>query len=141
MSIRLVVTRGFGNGTFSGTIKDVARRGYGAAVQVAVPTDPSPRMPPIGSGARHFTPGALSGRKKRRIDEVISKETRLVKQFATYQENGADADLINGLLLAIREVQLLILRLALESEAAERYIALKRDEEEIEDIKFILTVI
>lgn len=28
MAIRLVVTRGFGNGTFNGTIKDVVRRGY-----------------------------------------------------------------------------------------------------------------
>lgn len=34
MSIRLVVTRGFGNGTFSGSIKDVVLRGYsiGAAL-------------------------------------------------------------------------------------------------------------
>lgn len=28
MSIRLVVTRGYGNGTFNGTIKDVVTRGY-----------------------------------------------------------------------------------------------------------------
>ena len=28
MSIALVVTRGFGNGTFNGTIKDVVLRGY-----------------------------------------------------------------------------------------------------------------
>lgn len=28
MSIALVVTAGFGNGTFSGTIKDVVTRGY-----------------------------------------------------------------------------------------------------------------
>lgn len=28
MSIRLIVTRGYGNGTFSGTIKDVVTRGY-----------------------------------------------------------------------------------------------------------------
>lgn len=31
MAIRLVVTRGYGNGTFDGTIADVVRRGYGAA--------------------------------------------------------------------------------------------------------------
>lgn len=103
--------------------------------------------PPVSTGGgpgktyRYFTPGSLSGRKKRRIDEVIEKETRLVKQFAEYQERGADADLINDLLLRLREVQLLILRLALESEAAERYIAQKREDEEIDDIKFILTVI
>ncbi len=29
MSIALVVTAGFGNGTFNGTIKDVVLRGYG----------------------------------------------------------------------------------------------------------------
>jgi len=28
MSIRMVVTAGFGNGTFNGTIKDVTLRGY-----------------------------------------------------------------------------------------------------------------
>lgn len=34
MAIRLVVSRGFGNGTYNGTIADVATRGYtiGAAV-------------------------------------------------------------------------------------------------------------
>ena len=35
MAIRTVVTRGYGNGTFDGTIADVVRRGYiaGAAVE------------------------------------------------------------------------------------------------------------
>ena len=32
MSIKLVVTAGFGNGTFSGSIKDLVTRGYGIAV-------------------------------------------------------------------------------------------------------------
>lgn len=31
MAIRLVVTRGYGNGTFDGTIADAVRRGYGGA--------------------------------------------------------------------------------------------------------------
>lgn len=35
MSIRKVVTRGFGNGTFAGTIADVVRRGYTAAAVAA----------------------------------------------------------------------------------------------------------
>lgn len=39
MAIRVVVTRGFGNGTFNGTIADVARRGYTSAA-VVVPTTP-----------------------------------------------------------------------------------------------------
>jgi hypothetical protein len=37
MSIRLLVTRGFGNGTFSGTIKDVVLRGYGIGEVVVTP--------------------------------------------------------------------------------------------------------
>lgn len=40
MAIRDVVTRGFGNGTYSGTIPLVALRGYGSAeVTLADPTD------------------------------------------------------------------------------------------------------
>jgi len=38
MSIALVVTRGFGNGTFNGTIKDVVLRGYSIG-QVIITTD------------------------------------------------------------------------------------------------------
>ncbi len=34
MSIRLVVTAGYGNGTFNGTIKDVTLRGYSLGVFV-----------------------------------------------------------------------------------------------------------
>lgn len=35
MPIRVVVTRGYGNGTFSGTVAFVVRRGYGIAAAVA----------------------------------------------------------------------------------------------------------
>jgi hypothetical protein len=40
MAIRTVVTRGYGNGTFNGTIKDVTLRGYsiGVALTLAVYT-------------------------------------------------------------------------------------------------------
>ena len=37
MSIALVVTAGFGNGTFSGTIKDVVLRGYSIGEVVVTP--------------------------------------------------------------------------------------------------------
>jgi hypothetical protein len=37
MAIRTVVTRGFGNGTFNGTIALVVLRGYIAGVGVAIP--------------------------------------------------------------------------------------------------------
>lgn len=41
MAIRSIVTRGFGNGTFNGTIKDVVLRGYsiGEAAEVVGPMD------------------------------------------------------------------------------------------------------
>jgi hypothetical protein len=35
MAIKHIVTRGYGNGTFSGTIALVVTRGYGIAVQAA----------------------------------------------------------------------------------------------------------
>ena len=36
MAIRTIVTRGYGNGTFGGTIADVITRGYGIAQETAV---------------------------------------------------------------------------------------------------------
>ena len=38
MAIRTVVTRGYGNGTFNGTIADVVLRGYDSAVVLAIYT-------------------------------------------------------------------------------------------------------
>jgi len=40
MAIRTIITAGYGNGTFNGTIKDVTLRGYtiGAALSLAVYT-------------------------------------------------------------------------------------------------------
>lgn len=38
MSIRTIVTGGFGNGTFNGSIADVVTHGYTAGVAVAVPS-------------------------------------------------------------------------------------------------------
>jgi hypothetical protein len=38
MAIRTVVTRGFGNGTFNGTIALVVTRGYGAGAAVTAGT-------------------------------------------------------------------------------------------------------
>ena len=36
MSIKLIVTRGFGNGAFSTTIKDVVTRGFDVGIQIDV---------------------------------------------------------------------------------------------------------
>lgn len=49
MAIRTVVTRGFGNGTFTGTIALVVTRGYAIAAAVVVST---PASRTIGVGAR-----------------------------------------------------------------------------------------
>jgi len=41
MSIRLIITRGYGNGTFSGTIKDLVTRGYGISTIIPPTIPPS----------------------------------------------------------------------------------------------------
>jgi len=43
MSIQQVVTRGFGNGTFTGVVGKVVTRGYGIS-------DAAPVLPPTGGG-------------------------------------------------------------------------------------------
>lgn len=52
MSIKLVVTRGYGNGTFSGTIKDVTLRGYSIGAEAARTANYSGRagLRPLYSG-------------------------------------------------------------------------------------------
>ncbi len=60
MAIRTVVTRGFGNGTFSGTIALVTLRGYVSFIFVANSRITTPaasnRTYTIGSSSRTFTP-------------------------------------------------------------------------------------
>lgn len=58
MSIRLIVTRGFGNGTFLGTIKDVVTRGYSIGADIAVPLR---RTLTVQSDSRTVTP-SVDGR-------------------------------------------------------------------------------
>jgi hypothetical protein len=53
MSIRHVVTRGFGNGTFDGTIAAVVKRGY-----VGAPSAPSKRTLNVGNRNRTRGVGA-----------------------------------------------------------------------------------
>lgn len=52
MSIKLVVCRGYGNGTFSGTIKDVTLRGYSIGAVASTPGNYSGRvgLGPLYSG-------------------------------------------------------------------------------------------
>lgn len=47
MSIRLIITRGYGNGTFSGTIKDLITRGFG--ISEFIPATVPPKAGIIGN--------------------------------------------------------------------------------------------
>jgi hypothetical protein len=57
MAIRHIVTGGFGNGTFSGTIPLVVTRGYAVGVAV-VPVDPvpPPYRPQTAAGVERYRP-------------------------------------------------------------------------------------
>lgn len=67
MSIALVVTGGFGNGTFNGTVADVVRRGYSSDAEAPPAGDPLP--PP--------TAGILKDRDLQKFrDRFTSEYTR-----------------------------------------------------------------
>lgn len=112
----------------------------GASTTATIPSTTPVSRPIAGGSARFFTPyEALPGRKKRRrIDELVAKEAQIKAQIVEYQETGVDEAVLNDLYAAIKELQLIILQLALESQAAANYIEMKRDEEEDEDIRYIL---
>ena len=59
MAIRTVVTRGYGNGTFNGTIALVTLRGYVASVVIVLPDDPfeEPLSVPFAPGQFLTVPG------------------------------------------------------------------------------------
>lgn len=70
MSIALVVTGGFGNGTLTGSIADVTRRGYGADAEIVV-GDPAP-PPTGGSGViRHTELDAFRDRFKTNLHRDV----------------------------------------------------------------------
>ena len=56
MAIRTVVTRGYGNGTFTGTIALVTLRGYSPGVPFA----PGSRITVFGAPARTLTAASVS---------------------------------------------------------------------------------
>lgn len=138
MSIAQVVSRGYGS---FGTVNKVTTRGYsiGAAV---IPPVVTTKAPFVGGGGkstyRYFTPD-LGGKKRKRIDAVLLQEARVIKQIEAYQDRGVDLLVLDALIERLKELQITLLRLALESAAAQTYIGLKRMEEEEEDIKFILS--
>jgi hypothetical protein len=94
---------------------------------------------PYFTPARYFTP-SLPKRQKKAIDRAIDKELQLRVQIEKYQDTGADVAILDSLLERLKEIQILILRLALESEQAYTYIQMKRQEED-EDISFIMTLL
>lgn len=83
MSIALVVTRGYGNGTFTGAIADVATRGYSIGDEIVIP-EPSDTGP--GVGATVLRPAGGYGpraryRSKDEIEAILAEllaETREV---------------------------------------------------------------
>ena len=104
-------------------------------------TSVSTQAPGAGGGRyKYWTPlpPPLRGKKKRQIDRVIEQEARIQKAIVEYQTSGVDISVLNELGRKLRELQLIILRLGLESELAAQYIEWKRKEEE-EDIRFILS--
>ena len=138
MSIATVVTRGYS----TGNVNLVVTRGYsiGDAAPVVTPVVTQPSI--SGGGAyRYFTPD-LTPRKRKAIDKVIRQEARLRDQIAKYEDSGADIQVLSDLLERLREIQITLLRLALESAAAQTYVGIKRmleEDQEVEDISYILS--
>ena len=121
----------FSGGSFSGAVG-------GFSVDVTVTSGI------VGGGtARFYTPyEALPGRKKRRrIDELVVKEAALKEQIVAIEDTGTDSRVLEGLYAAIKALQLALLEIALESERNSAYIARKRQEEEDEDLLYILQLI
>ena len=96
-----------------------------------------------GGGYRHYTPSPphVRSKLKRQIDRAVVQEAKLKAALLEYETSGVDISILNDLALQIKEIQLRILRLALESAVAAQYIEWKRKAEEDEDIKFILSIL
>jgi hypothetical protein len=98
----------------------------------------------VGGGSyRYFTPIApkVGARLKRKIDRAVVQEAKVKEALLEYQTKGVDIEILNELAMQLKEIQLRILRLALESEIAAQYIEWKRKMEEDEDVKFILSIL
>lgn len=95
-----------------------------------------------GASYRYFTPAPppLKGKKKKQIDRLVEQEARIEAAIRKYETSGVDMAVLEELARKLREVHLMILRMALESALASDYIMWKRQQEE-EDIKFIISQI
>jgi len=95
-----------------------------------------------GGRYRYFTPERppLKGKLKRKIDRAVVQEAKLKAALIEYETSGVDIDILNDIAIKIKEIQLTILRLALESALAAQYIEWKRKQED-EDISFIVSIL
>lgn len=75
MSIALVVTRGYGNGTYDGTIADVVTRGYGVGAVVDVAVFPGNETDTgLGRGLEEFHIQRRRDYEERMVMEYLAKE-------------------------------------------------------------------
>ena len=110
---------------------------FNAAVEA-----PAPAAGGGGARYRYFTPipPPLKGRAKRQVDRLVEQEARIKQALVKYETSGADIAVLDELARKLREIQLTILRLALESALVAQYIEWKRQQED-EDIAFIMTLL
>lgn len=96
-----------------------------------------------GGNYRYFTPDPpkIGSKLKRKIDRAVVQEAKLKAALIEYETTGVDVAILNDLAIQIKEIQLRILMLALESAIAAQYIEWKRKIEEDEDIKFIMSIL
>ena len=96
-----------------------------------------------GGSYRHFTPSPprVGSKLKRKIDRAVVQEAKIKEALLEYQTSGADIALLNDLAIQLKEIQLRILMLALESAVAAQYIEWKRMVEEDEDVRFIMSIL
>jgi hypothetical protein len=96
-----------------------------------------------GGNYRYFTPAPpkVGSRLKRKIDRAVVQEAKLKAALLEYETTGVDIAILNDIAIQIKEIQLTILRLALESALAAQYIEWKRKMEEDEDVKFIMSIL
>lgn len=77
MSIALVVTRGFGNGTFNGTIKDVVLRGYSIG-ETPFPLGPITNIIGIIDASPAFLDGEIEPLSTQKVGIINNSATHLV---------------------------------------------------------------
>ena len=91
MAIRSIVLRGYGNGTFNGTIALVTLRGYTSAEEVVAPGDPAPF---IEDPSRPFTPGHIMSNAE--LNQLLSVQTEILADSCSIERNEQQRDTQGG---------------------------------------------